>query len=56
MVLPALFVKGVSTAGSRKGLFLCGCGGVLHAFCGVGIAGEGRPDIGVPWSYETRAA
>jgi hypothetical protein len=40
-----LFVKGVSTAGSRKGLFQCLLGGVLHTVCGVGVDGEGHPVI-----------
>jgi hypothetical protein len=40
-VSPELFVNGVSTAGSRKGLFKRGCCGVLHAFCGAGVDGKG---------------
>ena len=51
------FVKGVSTAGSRKDLFKRGRGSVLHAFCGVGADGKSHPDIGVmTWTGETRAA
>jgi hypothetical protein len=33
-----------------------GSGGLLHAFCGAGVDGEGHPDIGVRWTGETRAA
>ena len=47
-VFPGAFVKGVSTAGSRKDLFQRGRGGVLHSVRGVGVDGEGQPDIGVP--------
>jgi hypothetical protein len=54
-VLPESFDKGVSTAGSKKGFFWCGCRGVLHAFCGVGVDGEGHPVTGVTWTGETRA-
>jgi hypothetical protein len=36
---------GVSTAGSRKGLIKCGCGGELHAVCGMCVGGKGYPDI-----------
>jgi len=54
---PEPFVNGVSTAGSRKGLFKRGRGSVLHAFCGVGADGKSHPDIGVmTWTGETRAA
>ena len=34
-VSPELFDNGVSTAGSRKGLVKRGCGGELHAVCGM---------------------
>jgi ribonuclease HI len=54
-VLPEPFVKGVSTAGSRKGLFSCGCGGVLHAFCGAGVDSESHPVIGMTWTGEAGA-
>ena len=43
-----LFVKGVSTAGSGRGLFQRGCGGVSHTVRGVGVDGEGHPDVGMP--------
>jgi hypothetical protein len=33
--LPKPLFSDVSTAGSRKGPFKRGCGGVLHAFCGA---------------------
>ena len=46
----------VSTAGSRKGLFYGGCRGVLHAFCGAGLDGEGHPVMGVACIGEARAA
>jgi hypothetical protein len=56
-VSPEPFVNGVSTAGSRKGLFKRSCGGELHAFCGAGVDGKSHPDIGVmSWTGETRAA
>jgi hypothetical protein len=56
-VLPEPFDNGVSTAGSRKGLYQRGCGGVLHSFCGMGVVdGEDHPDIGVSWTDEARAA
>jgi hypothetical protein len=51
---PEPFVNDLSTAGSRKGLFYGGCRGVLHAFCGVGVDGEGHPVMGV--ICEARAA
>ena len=44
----------MSTAGSRKGFFKRGCGGDLHAVCGVRVDGEGHPVIGVTWTGETR--
>jgi hypothetical protein len=55
-VSPEPFVNGVSTAGSRKVLFKRAFRGVLHAFCGVGVDGEGHPVMGVTWTGETRAA
>jgi hypothetical protein len=33
---------------SRKRFFQRSCGGVLHTVCGVGVDGQGHPDIGVP--------
>jgi hypothetical protein len=44
-VFPEPFVNGVSTAGSRKGLFKGGSRGVLHAFCGAGVDGESHPTL-----------
>jgi hypothetical protein len=55
-VLLRLFFRGVSTAGSRNGHCYGGCRGVLHAFCGAGVEGEGHPDIGVTCIGETSAA
>jgi hypothetical protein len=46
-VLPEPFVEGVSTAGSRKGLFWRVRGGVLPTVGGVGVEGEDHPDDGV---------
>jgi hypothetical protein len=43
--LPKPSDEDVSTAGSRKGLSYGGCHGVLHAFFGAGVDGEGHPDI-----------
>jgi hypothetical protein len=54
--LPKPLFYGLSTAGSRKGLFKRGCGGGLHAFCGADVDGEGHPVMGVSWTSETRAA
>ena len=44
-VLPKPFDKGKSTAGSRQGLYQCGCGRAVHAFCGAGVDGGGHPDV-----------
>ena len=44
-VLPEPFDKGVSTAGSRNGLFLGRLSRVLHAVCGVGVDCKGHPVI-----------
>ena len=44
-VLPEPLDNSVSTAGSRKGHFQGDSRGVLHAFCGAGVDGEGHPVI-----------
>jgi hypothetical protein len=44
-VLPNPFDKGMSTAGSSKDLYQCGCGRALHAFRGAGVDGGGHPDV-----------
>jgi hypothetical protein len=55
-VLLRLLFRGVSTAGSRKGLIKCGCRGFLHVFCGAGVDGEGHRVIEVRWTGETGTA
>jgi hypothetical protein len=48
--------SGVSTAGSRKGLFKHGYDGEFHAFRGADVDGEGHPVMGVSWTVEARVA
>ena len=50
------FDIGVSTAGSRKGLFSRGCRNIWHAVRSAGVYRWDHPEIGVTWIGQAVAA